>query len=97
MFDEPLHAFDREAFMLPFNIVIDKNLTIQRSTAEIYRIEDDAITFRLTQPKDRIEIKTSRTIVPNEDYDVTKQNDDQYIITSKLHGKIHDYLTIHFK
>lgn len=97
VFDEPLHAFDREAFMLPFNIVIDKNLTIQRSTAEIYRIEDDAITFRLTQPKDRIEIKTSRTIVPNEDYDVTKQNDDQYIITSKLHGKIHDYLTIHFK
>lgn len=53
--------------MLPVAVRLDL-ATIVRSTAEIREVGADHLTFRLTQPCDRIVLATGRTLLPGSDY-----------------------------
>ena len=65
--DTPLRLSARTAVMLPVAVRLDP-ATIVRSTAEIREIGANRLTFRLTQPRDRIVLATDRTLLPGSDY-----------------------------
>ena len=65
--DVPLRLSARSAMMLPVAVRLDL-ATIVRSTAEIREVGADHLTFRLTQPCDRIVLATGRTLLPGSDY-----------------------------
>jgi beta-galactosidase len=82
----------KDGVMLPLNVTVN-GVRIVCSTAEIMGIAPDAITFRLTQPQDWIDVETSREIVPGEDYRVEKMGGVCRIVSGK-HARVDDRLTV---
>lgn len=91
-----LHAFSRDSYMLSFNIRVREGLTIVRSTAELFDIQSDVLTFRLTQPEDEIILHTTSNPMPSDDYAIERLADHLYRITSKRHGKIQRTISVTF-
>jgi beta-galactosidase len=84
----------KDGMMLPVNLLIDGGKVVY-STAEICNISGTAIEFRLTQARDVIVFETSLEIAQSEDY-VIERDEGKTIITSKIHAKIRDHLTVSF-
>ena len=81
--------------MLPLNVEFNE-VKIKYSTAEVYKVEDDKITFRLTQARDEIILETKKEICPNEFYEVLEINGEK-VIKSLKHAKIDEFLEVIFK
>ncbi|MBP3041637.1 glycosyl hydrolase, partial [Bacillaceae bacterium Marseille-Q3522] len=84
-----------EAMMLPINVTYH-DIVIKYSSAEVMKVEKDAIEFRLTQPKDFIVIKTRKEVKPSNDYVIIKDDDDVTIHSNK-HAKISQHLRVQFQ
>jgi beta-galactosidase len=82
----------REGVMLPLNVAFGA-VRIVYATAEITRVADAAIDFRLTQPADVIALETERHIAPSNDYTV-EQRGKTVLITSRKHAAVDDQLTV---
>jgi beta-galactosidase len=85
----------REAVMLPLNVSFE-DARILYSTAEIVRVGDDSIEFRLTQPQDVIAFEGNRAIAPGDDYRIEKQGETTLVISNK-HAAVDDHLTVNFE
>jgi beta-galactosidase len=85
----------RDGLMLPLNVSFN-DVRIVYSTAEIMRIEANAIEFRLTQDHDMIAIETDRRIVPGDDYEVTNKGRTA-LLASRKHAAVDDHLIIRFQ
>ena len=84
----------KDGVMLPINVCID-DIKISYSTAEIIKVEKNAIKFRLTQKEDVISIETTRKILPSNDYVIKKDGFKSLIISCK-HAKVDDSLIVNF-
>jgi beta-galactosidase len=71
----------REGVMLPLGVSLGPARVV-RSTAEIAGVAENAVTFRLTQGADVIELETNRVVVPSEEYEVERRG-DRWIVTSR--------------
>jgi len=85
----------REGVMLPLNVSLGE-VRIVYSTAEIARVEDDAIEFRLTQPEDVIALETERQVLPSDDYEVSGAGKTA-LVTSRKHAAVDDHLTVRWR
>jgi len=63
------------------------------ATAEITRVMESGIEWRLTQERDVIALETGRRIVPSEDYTV-ESRDNVTLITARKHAALDDRLTV---
>jgi beta-galactosidase len=81
--------------MLPINLLVNESKIVY-STAEITKITEEAIQFRLTQSRDVIAFETTKEIAPNENYSIVKIG-ELTLVTSHKHAKVDDALTIYFK
>ncbi|HHV55923.1 MAG TPA: glycosyl hydrolase [Firmicutes bacterium] len=108
-FDKELHIYDngqvlfggrklilkaRDGLMLPVNVLLG-DVKIAYSTAEIARVDINAIEFRLTQSEDVIALETEREIDPSEEYTVERDG-DKWLVVSRKHAAIADHLTVCF-
>ncbi|MFG6117765.1 beta-galactosidase [Thalassobacillus sp. B23F22_16] len=109
-FDKEMHVYEegvplfdgrklelqaKEGVMLPVDMVFG-DVEISYSTAEIMKVADDAIRFRLTQSEDVIAIKTDREIAASDDY-TARQEGDVTCLYSKKHAKVDDRLVVKFQ
>ncbi len=86
----------KDGVMLPMNVTFEKlGVKIVYSTAEILKVEENTLEFRLTQSEDMICLVTDREIVGSNDY-LVESRDEKIIIVSKKHGKIDDKLVVYF-
>ncbi|NIK77131.1 beta-galactosidase [Paenibacillus castaneae] len=85
----------RDGVMLPLQMKLNVSLKIVEATAEIMGVEANAISFRLTQPKDRIVIETSLEVEPSDAYEIERHETTIHIL-SKQHAKVDDQLTVRF-
>lgn len=90
-----IECFSKDGLMLPLNVEFNE-VKIKYSTAEVYKVEDDKITFRLTQARDEIILETKKEICPNEFYEVLEINGEK-VIKSLKHAKIDEFLEVIFK
>lgn len=72
----------KASFILPINVQTSHG-TILHSTAEFCGETKDSLSFRLTQFQDIINIKTTKTISPTDQYDVKKEGTITTIISKK--------------
>lgn len=91
-----LQIGSKRGLMLPLNMTLDNGVKIIYSTAEINAIENDKITFQLTQSEDVIVVETDKMIVESSDY-IVEKNGDQYTITSTIFGKYENKLQVVFQ
>ncbi|WP_066193299.1 beta-galactosidase [Gracilibacillus timonensis] len=84
----------KEGVMLPINIELG-NIKIKYATAEISKIGEQQLVFRLTQPQDIIVLETERSVLPSEDYDVHTEGNTHYLL-SKKHAKVDDDFIVTF-
>ncbi|MCC3374563.1 beta-galactosidase [Cohnella sp. REN36] len=84
----------RDGVMLPVNVTAS-GAKIRCSSAEIEGIEPDAISFRLTQAEDWIELETDRGIAESPDYRIERDGAVVRIRSAK-HAKVDDRLTVRF-
>jgi beta-galactosidase len=84
--------YEKASYILPVNVKAG-SATIVKSTAEITVISKESLTFRLTQPRDVIILKTEKVIVSHPCYEVSKLN-GLNVIVSKKHFLSDNYLTI---
>ena len=82
----------REGLMLPLNVAFG-DVRIVYATAEITRVMESGIEWRLTQERDVIALETGRRIVPSEDYTV-ESRDNVTLITARKHAALDDRLTV---
>ena len=80
--------------MLPINVCFN-DVNIAYSTAEIIKVEKNAIEFRLTQKEDVIAIETTREILRSNDYVIKKDGNKSLIISCK-HAKVDNSLIVNF-
>ena len=85
----------RAAMMLPLDMTVGP-ATIMHATAEVTGVAPDSIDFRLTQPRDRIVLRTNRVCVPDSAYDI-ELKDGLTRVTSTRHALMHDKMTLRFK
>ncbi|MGX2040429.1 beta-galactosidase [Methylocaldum sp. MU1018] len=85
----------RDGVMLPLGVSFH-GVRIEYSTAEILRVERDAISFRLTQAEDIVALETGREPVPSDDYRVRNEG-RRTVIVSRKHARVDDRLTLRFK
>ena len=82
----------KDAVMLPIQVMLD-DVSIVYSTAEVLAHSPDGLTFRLTQPSDVIVLESSRQVLPDDRYTVTRTG-NRSIIQSLQHAKVNDTLTV---
>lgn len=85
----------KEGAMLPVNVKLDVG-EIVYSTAEIMKVEEDAIEFHLTQGQDVIAFRTVKDIVQSADYEL-KHQAGLTVIHSNKHAKVDPQLIVRFK
>ena len=90
-----IECFSKDAVMLPLNVDFN-GIKIKSSTAEVYKVEENKITFRLTQSSDEIIIETYKEIVANNFYEV-EEVDGLKVIKSLKHAKVDEFLEVLFK
>lgn len=86
----------RDGVMLPIDISLTNGIDIIYSTAELKSVDDNQISFRLTQASDIIKLKTNRELMSNDDITVTKEG-EEYTLISKKHAKVDSDLNLIFK
>lgn len=86
----------RAGVMLPIDISLKNGVKVLYSTAELKSVEDDRISFRLTQASDIIKLETDRELVPNDDFTVEKEG-QEYTLVSQKHAEIAPHLELIFK
>ncbi|MEH6943575.1 beta-galactosidase [Bacillus sp. JJ722] len=86
----------KRGLMLPLNVRIQEQITIVYATAEVNKVEENALTFRLTQREDVIVLDTEHKIADSPDYNVEMKNGYQYI-TSNKNNPYEELLTITFQ
>ncbi|PLR99152.1 beta-galactosidase [Bacillus sp. T33-2] len=91
----PITLQSKDGVMLPVNVKY-KQGKIAYSTAEITKLGEDAIEFRLTQSQDTIVYETEKDIVPNNNYAIEKIG-NLTVVTSHKHAKVDDSLTVYFR
>ncbi|MBP3041638.1 beta-galactosidase, partial [Bacillaceae bacterium Marseille-Q3522] len=84
-----IHSND--CMMLPINAVY-KDIEILYSTAEVAKVSDEAIEFRLTQPRDVILLKTNKEVEASNDYVASWNSDNTILIQSLKHSLVDDFL-----
>ncbi|MCU9612673.1 beta-galactosidase [Caldibacillus lycopersici] len=84
----------KDGVMLPINVQL-KDCKVVYSTAEITKVSDSAIAFRLTQAEDVILLRTEKGVATSDDYRVEKQGVLTYIYSNK-HGKVDSELVVCF-
>jgi len=94
LFGRPIQLFSQDAYMIPLNIRTS-TYEVVLSNAELFEIQDETLTVRLTQIEDVLYLKTDKHIVEDKDYTVTLE-DDVYKITSNVHGLTQSFITIKF-
>jgi len=82
----------REGLMLPLNVTFG-DVRIVYATAEIARVMEGGIEWRLTQERDVIALETGRRIAPSADYTVESRG-NMTLITSRKHAALADRLTV---
>jgi beta-galactosidase len=85
---------NKDGVMLPLNVSYN-NVKIVYSTAEIMKVEENSIEFRLTQAEDVIALETERNILPSSDYHIKTEGNKTLVISNK-HAKVNDFLIINF-
>lgn len=87
----------RGALMLPFGVTIG-DVTIVDSTAEIARVEEETIRFRVTQACETITLRTARSITADDGVEVV-QHENRWLITARQSarrgGPDGEYVTMH--
>jgi beta-galactosidase len=82
----------REALMLPLNVSFG-DVRIVYATAEIARVLESGITFRLSQKQDVIALQTDRAITESEEYTVDMRQ-GMTLVTSRKQAAVDDRLTV---
>jgi beta-galactosidase len=82
----------REALMLPLNVSFG-DVRIVYATAEIARVLERGITFRLSQKQDVIALQTDRAIAESEEYTIDVR-DGMTLVTSRKQAAVDDRLTV---
>lgn len=88
----PLELGAKAGLMLPLDMSFGA-VQILYSTAEISAVEPHAIVFRLTQPQDRIALRSGRPIAPSDDYTIQQQGDTTLLVSHK-HACVDDRLKV---
>jgi len=109
-FDKPLHVTDRgttlfegrtfvlpakDGVMLPLNVTFH-GVTVLWSTAEIARVAEQELEFRLTQSEDAIALQTARTVLPDAQYKIEHRG-DHVLLVSRKHARVDDRLVVRFR
>lgn len=89
-----IEVFGKDGLMIPINVDFN-GIKIKYSTAEVYKMEENKITFRLTQSTDEIVVETEKEIATSEFYTVEEINGVK-IIKSLKHGKVDEMLEVAF-
>lgn len=82
----------RDGVMLPLGVDLG-DVCIDWSTAEVARRDGSSLTFRLTGPRDAVQLTTSRAIQPSDAYTVTSTG-DRHLIESTVPGYGDEEMTI---
>jgi beta-galactosidase len=85
----------RAGIMLPLTMQCG-DVRIVYSTAEIARIDRDALALRLTQDQDVIAIETARAVAPSDEYRIERQGATTLIVSCKP-ACLDDRLTIRLR
>ncbi|CAM4330112.1 beta-galactosidase [Paenibacillus alkaliterrae] len=108
-FDKKMHLYDqgtklfeghkfelssKDGVMLPLNVTFH-GVKVVYATAEITKVTNQSLEFRLTQSEDIIALETEKTILPSEDYTIENNGGITRII-SKKHAKLDNRLEICF-
>lgn len=80
LFSETLHLGGHKSLMLPLNVNISEDLTVISSTAEIFNRSEKAILFRMTQPTDKIILKSAKGLKESNLF-TSEKSGDTYTIT----------------
>lgn len=86
---------NKDGVMLPINVKLPVG-TVVYSTAEITKVEEDALSFRLTQVKDVIAFSTERKVAESADYSVEVRDGLTYVYSNK-HAKVDSELVVRFQ
>lgn len=84
----------KDGVMLPLNVAFG-DVKIVYSTAEIARVENGRLEFRLTQPEDVIVLETAREIIASDSFTVRKEG-GRMMILPRQHAKVNDRFTLQF-
>ncbi|MFC4600621.1 beta-galactosidase [Cohnella hongkongensis] len=84
----------KDGVMLPLNVIIG-DVKIVYSTAEIAKVDNGRIEFRLTQPEDVIVLETDREVIPSDSFTAEKKGGTMTIV-SRQHAKVNDRFTLQF-
>jgi beta-galactosidase len=85
----------RDGVMLPLNVQLG-DVRIAYSPAEITKVEEGGIEFRLTQARDVIALETDREIASSEDYEVNSHGKTK-TITSRKRASVDDRLGVRWR
>ncbi|XID92572.1 beta-galactosidase [Paenibacillaceae bacterium WGS1546] len=84
----------KDGVMLPLNVTFG-DVRIVYSTAEIAKVGNGRIEFRLTQSEDVIVLETDREVIPGDSFTVERKGGTTTIV-SRRHAKVNDRLTLQF-
>ena len=85
----------RTGLLLPLGLRFG-DVEIVYATAEIAAVEPGTLTFRLTQARDAIALRTARGILPGDDYEI-EQRGDTTLILSRKPSCVDDRLVVRFQ
>jgi len=71
-------------------------VTVLWSTAEIARVAEQELEFRLTQSEDAIALQTARTVLPDAQYKIEHRG-DHVLLVSRKHARVDDRLVVRFR
>jgi len=90
-----LRLVGKAALALPQDVTLG-GLKIVYSTAEIVKVEENTVEFRLSQPQDVIVLETAGAIEPGEDFSL-EQDGQRFTLTSRKDARLDDTLTVRWK
>lgn len=85
----------KAGLMLPLGVRFGE-VEIVYATAEVAAVEPATLTFRLTQARDCIALRSTRPVAPSDEYDL-EQHGDTTLVHSRKHARVDDRLVVRLR